>query len=43
MWRSAQLSLSAPLLRVANAFADFRITKLADGSEIAASEFTWES
>ncbi|WP_312875566.1 FAD-dependent thymidylate synthase [Allocatelliglobosispora scoriae] len=26
-----------------NVFADFKISKLADGSEIAASEFSWES
>ncbi|MBT8224359.1 MAG: FAD-dependent thymidylate synthase [Dactylosporangium sp.] len=32
------------LLRLApNVFADFRITQLSDGSEIAASQFTWES
>jgi hypothetical protein len=32
------------LQRVApTVFADFTITKLADGTEIAASQFTWES
>jgi len=42
--RSVAISCLRELQRVApNVFADFTITALADGSEIAASPFNWES
>ena len=42
--RKVAVACLRELQRVApNVFADFSITKLADGSEIAASQFTWES
>jgi thymidylate synthase (FAD) len=42
--RKVAIACLRELLRVApNIFADFTITALADGTEIAASEFTWES
>jgi thymidylate synthase (FAD) len=42
--RKVAIACLRELQRVApNAFADFTVTRLADGSQIAASEFTWES
>lgn len=42
--RAVAVACLRELQRVAaNVFADFTITELADGTEIAASEFTWES
>ena len=42
--REVAVALLRELQRIApNVFADFTITKLPDGSEIAASPFTWES
>lgn len=42
--RAVAVACLRELQRVApNVFADFAITELADGTEIAASEFTWES
>lgn len=42
--RAVAIACLRELQRVApNVFADFTITRLADGSEIAASPFTWES
>jgi thymidylate synthase (FAD) len=42
--RAVAVAILLELQRVApNVFGDFTITELADGSEVAASEFTWES
>lgn len=42
--RAVAIAILRELQRIApNVFADFTITELADGSEVAASEFTWES